>query len=197
MSPEKDTSSTTTPNNNRPQPLRRNLATEQQEQEEDHNTEPPSSPSISPQLPAFPRFSTTTTTTTTRPNSRPPTKSTTKTNAWTKSHWLHLDALLQARKLGALSFQLQNPSTPSVGHDCRHLLGKHVTAQGETMTLERWHLDVVEAFLSQEDASGEGDVEGGAAQIAKRVFALLVGEERRRLGLVSGRDRDGDERDPV
>ena len=62
------------------------------------------------------------------------------------------------------------------------------------MTLEQWHLDVVEAFLSQEDASGERDVEGGAAQIAKRVFALLVGEERRRLGLVSDRDRDGDER---
>ena len=194
MSPEKDTSTTTTPNNNRPQPLRRNLATEQQEQVEDHNTEPPSSPSLSPQLPPFPRFSTTTTTATTRPNSRPPTKATTKTNTWTKSHWLRLDALLQARKLGALSFQLQNPSTPSVGHDCRHLLGKHVTAQGETMTLEQWHLDVVEAFLSQEDASGERDVEGGAAQIAKRVFALLVGEERRRLGLVSDRDRDGDER---
>ena len=61
------------------------------------------------------------------------------------------------------------------------------------MTLERWHLDVVEAFLSEEDASGEVDVERGGAQIAKRVFALLVGEERRRLGLVPGRDRDRDE----
>lgn len=198
MSPEKDTSTATTTNNNRPQPVRSNLATEQQEQEEDHNTEPPSSPSLSPQLPPLPRFSTTipttVTTTTTRSNSRPPTKATTRTNRWTKSHWLRLDALLQARKLGALAFQLQHPSTPSVGHDCRHLLGKHVTAQGETMTLERWHLDVVEAFLSQEHASGEGDVGGGAAQIAKRVFALLVGEERRRLGLVPGRNRDRDER---
>ena len=194
MSPEKDTSTATTTNNNRPQPLRRNLAAEeQQQQEEDHNTEPPSSPSLSPQLPPLPRFSSTTTTTTTQPNSRPPTKATTKPNTWTKSHWLRLDALLQARKLGALSFQLQHPSTPSAGHDCRHLLGKHVTAQGETMTLERWHLDVVEAFLLEEDARGEGDVERGEAQIAKRVFALLVGEERRRLGLVRGRDRDRDE----
>jgi hypothetical protein len=51
------------------------------------------------------------------------------------------------------------------------------------MALQEWHLDVVEAFLSE--TGGEGSWDG--TQIAKRVFALLVGEERRRLGMVPSR----------
>ena len=79
------------------------------------------------------------------------------------------------------------------------------------MALEAWHLDVVEAFRAElaNGAGGGGGGGGGGstaggekkkkksvsvawdeAQIARRVFALLVGEERRRLGRVA-RDRRG------
>lgn len=99
---------------------------------------------------------------------------------WTRSHWERLDALLQERRrVGALAFQLAHPVAKN-GTKPR-LLGKQVVAQGETMTLEQWHIDVVDAFAAEI---------GGAADervLAKRVFALLVGEERRRNGLVPRR----------
>ena len=72
------------------------------------------------------------------------------------------------------------------------------------MEIEGWHLDVVEGFLAEvssglgsgsekatrNSAAGATDVAWDAAQIVKRVFALLVGEERRRLGLVPPRRGD-------
>ena len=63
----------------------------------------------------------------------------------------------------------------------RALLGKEVTAQGESMALDGWHLEVVEAF--RVEVGGVWD----PADLAKRLFSLLVGEERRRLGLVPKR----------
>lgn len=54
------------------------------------------------------------------------------------------------------------------------LLGKDVAAQGERMTLERWHLEIVDAFRA-EVGYGFDDRE-----LAKRLFALIVGEQRRR-----------------
>jgi len=57
------------------------------------------------------------------------------------------------------------------------LLGKNVSADGEKMKLEQWHLEVVDEF--------RGLVPGWEeAIVAKRVFALIVGEERRAMGLV-------------
>ncbi|KAK4120835.1 hypothetical protein N657DRAFT_624458 [Parathielavia appendiculata] len=131
---------------------------------------------------------------------------------WTRAHWLRLDELLQARRSGILQFQLEvarrRPlpfATPGAGttttttrrrrRSCRQLLGKIVTSQGESMALEEWHLDVVEAFLAEVGATTGGGGDGGNAgqmlwdgtQIAKRVFALLVGEERRRVGMVPAR----------
>ncbi|KAK3897722.1 hypothetical protein C8A05DRAFT_19564, partial [Staphylotrichum tortipilum] len=114
---------------------------------------------------------------------------------WTRTHWLTLDALLQARKRGSLHLQLElsrHPTHTTNPQPCRHLLGKQVSAQGETLTLEAWHLDVVEGFLAAaggiEDGFGGKGGKWEAVQIAKRVFALLVGEERRRMGLVPVRD---------
>jgi hypothetical protein len=57
------------------------------------------------------------------------------------------------------------------------------------MPLEGWHLDVVEAFREELGKEGVWD----EAQIAKRVFALLVGEERRREGRVPRRDGEVDD----
>jgi hypothetical protein len=51
------------------------------------------------------------------------------------------------------------------------------------MVLEQWHLDVVDAFRDELPGGTGWDEE----TLAKRVFALLVGEERRRLGLVPSR----------
>jgi hypothetical protein len=178
-----------------------------------------------PTPPTSTTSSTSRTTTTTTTTQHQPLSSKT----WTRPHWLRLDELLQARKRGALPLQLElarGPSSaaattssspprtasgtrPGTG-SCRHLLGKQVSAQGESMILEGWHLDVVEGFLGELVADyGSSPAGGGAGrggygygydeegeeeeeeergwdgvQIAKRVFALLVGEERRRLGLV-------------
>jgi hypothetical protein len=118
---------------------------------------------------------------------------------WTRDHWIRLDELLQARKNGTLQFQLETARRPTASfsssrsnapsQSCRHLFGKIVTAQGESMPLQEWHLDVVEAFLAEISRGGDAgrrQVWDGT-QIAKRVFALLVGEERRRLGMVPSR----------
>jgi serine/arginine repetitive matrix protein 2 len=109
--------------------------------------------------------------------------------AWSRAHWLRLDELLRERRGGgALNFQLRHPpksprftaslaASPGSGA----LLGKQVVSQGEHMTLEQWHLDVVDAFRAEVPSVWGPEV------IAKRLFALLVGEERRRLGLVPKR----------
>lgn len=133
------------------------------------------------------------------PHLPPPTTSRSKPAAprglspttWTRAHWERLDALLQQRRRsGALAFQLAHPVAKN--HSTRpKLLGKQVVAQGETMTLEQWHLDVVDAFAA-EVGGGHGGHAGSAwdeRTLAKRVFALLVGEERRRNGVVAARRR--------
>jgi serine/arginine repetitive matrix protein 2 len=47
------------------------------------------------------------------------------------------------------------------------------------MTLEQWHLDVVDAFAAE---LGSEECAWDEKVLAKRVFALLVVEERRRAG---------------
>lgn len=102
---------------------------------------------------------------------------------WTRTHWLLLDELLQAHRQSPLEFELRHGDAlmtsprrrPSSG-----LLGKQVTSQGESLLLAQWHLDVVDAFKKEVGGWPE-DV------LAKRLFALIVGEERRRMGLVPRR----------
>ncbi|KAL2265537.1 hypothetical protein VTJ83DRAFT_6637 [Remersonia thermophila] len=131
--------------------------------------------------------------------------------SWTRAHWLRLDELLQARRRGPASFRIElarGPLPPSSlyslspfrarrgqeedgpgGWLARRLVGKQVSAHGfsETLTLEGWHVEVVEGFLREVRHYGEGEGEDCAwngVDLARRVFALLVGAERRRLGLV-------------
>lgn len=54
-----------------------------------------------------------------------------------------------------------------------HYLGKTVKSHGTGMTLERWHLDCVDAFKAHVGGWDEG-------VLAKRLFALMLGEETRR-----------------
>lgn len=102
---------------------------------------------------------------------------------WTKRHWLLMDNLLQAYRRNALDFQLRHSDAVMASPRKRassSLLGKMVTSQGERMALEQWHLDVVDAF--------KRDVGGWPEDaLAKRLFSLIVGEERRRGGLVPKR----------
>lgn len=99
---------------------------------------------------------------------------------WTRRHWLRLDELLQTHRRSPLEFELRHADALMASPRRRpssRLLGKQVTSQGEAMVLEQWHLDVADAFKKEVGGWAE-DV------LAKRLFALIVGEERRRSGLV-------------
>lgn len=100
---------------------------------------------------------------------------------WSRRHWVFLDELLQAHRRSPDGFRSRygssSAASPGRPRRSRALLGKVVTSQGEEMVLGQWHLDVVDAF--------KGEVGGWPEDaLAKRLFALIVGEERRRLGLV-------------
>ncbi|KAI1825759.1 hypothetical protein F4861DRAFT_164792 [Xylaria intraflava] len=86
---------------------------------------------------------------------------------WTRNHWTRLDELIQLRRGDPARFAQQTRRSASA------LLGKEVTAQGARLVLEAWHLDVVEAFRAE--VGGWDD-----HALAKRVFALIIGAERRR-----------------
>ncbi|RSL65068.1 hypothetical protein CEP53_003824 [Fusarium sp. AF-6] len=88
---------------------------------------------------------------------------------WTRQHWLFLDELLQLRRQGPYRTNYERRSDK--------YLGKTVKSQGEAMTLERWHLDCVDAFKAEVGGWDE-------ASLAKRLFALILGEERRSRGIV-------------
>lgn len=102
---------------------------------------------------------------------------------WSKRHWLLMDELLQAYRRNALDFQLRHSDAVMTSPKKRtssSLLGKMVTSQGERMALEQWHLDIVDAFKREVGGWPED-------ALAKRLFSLIVGEERRRSGLVPKR----------
>ncbi|KAI3394817.1 hypothetical protein diail_2219 [Diaporthe ilicicola] len=102
---------------------------------------------------------------------------------WSKRHWLLMDELLQAHRRNALDFQLRHSDAVMASPKKRassSLLGKMVTSQGERMALEQWHLDIVDAFKKEVGGWPED-------ALAKRLFSLIVGEERRRDGLVPKR----------
>ena len=86
---------------------------------------------------------------------------------WSKDHWVFLDQLLQLRRQGPFRFDV--PVSKSVG-----LLGKMVEARGAGMKLERYHLDVIDAFKVEVGGWDE-------AILAKRLFALVLGEEDRKM----------------
>lgn len=123
--------------------------------------------------PALPTRPTTTTTTAANPTFANPTAAPARLSptTWSRAHWLRLDELLQRRRRGVFTdTPYYRQSTPrSYGG----LLGKDVAAQGERMTLERWHLEVVDAFRAEVGGFDE-------RELARRLFALVVGEQRRK-----------------
>ncbi|RYP46635.1 hypothetical protein DL769_011377 [Monosporascus sp. CRB-8-3] len=104
---------------------------------------------------------------------RPPLSHTT----WTKDHWLRLEFLAYLRRRDPVAFDPLLPPELDLGFfESHRLRGKEVAAQGARLLLEPWHLEVVEAFRRElgGDACGWDD-----ASLAKRLFALLVAEDRR------------------
>ncbi|KAK2600101.1 hypothetical protein QQS21_005187 [Conoideocrella luteorostrata] len=87
---------------------------------------------------------------------------------WTRQHWLFLDQLLQLRR--------RQPFPINYARRADKYLGKTVKSHGESMTLQRWHLDCVDAFKAEVGLWDEG-------VLAKRLFALILGEQRRRGGM--------------
>lgn len=88
---------------------------------------------------------------------------------WSKDHWRLLDTLVQLRRKGPFPFDLEAAGYVRRDQD---LLGRVAVAGGESMEIEKWHIDVVDAFRAE---VGGWD----KSTLAKRVFALLVGERRR------------------
>ncbi|KAI1110057.1 hypothetical protein F5Y14DRAFT_430448 [Nemania sp. NC0429] len=92
---------------------------------------------------------------------------------WSKQHWQRLDEILQLRRRDPLSFHKLCSLPPREKRASAALLGKEVTARAFRVILEPWHLDVVEAFKLEVGGWDE-------TSISKRVFALIIGEEKRR-----------------
>ncbi|KAK7403572.1 hypothetical protein QQX98_010665 [Neonectria punicea] len=90
-------------------------------------------------------------------------------SVWTRQHWLLLDEFLQLRRAGPYELIYERRADK--------YLGKMVKSHGEAMIMERWHLDIVDAFKA---AVGGWD----EATLVKRLFALIVGEEKRGQGIV-------------
>ncbi|KAL6809011.1 hypothetical protein GGI42DRAFT_228525 [Trichoderma sp. SZMC 28013] len=88
---------------------------------------------------------------------------------WTRRHWIFLDTLLQMRR--------QRPFSEEYEPVSRRYLGKVVTSMGESLVLQKWHLECVDAFKSQIGGWDEGE-------LAKRLFALILGEAQRRRNSV-------------
>lgn len=119
---------------------------------------------------------------------------------WSKDHWRLLDSILQSWKPENQASPSSSDSSASNSEEggsrseqprkrrnstrvISKLLGKNVSSQGEKMRFEQWHLEAVDEF--------RGCVPGWEEKvIAMRVFALIVGEERRALGLVGSSTQD-------
>lgn len=103
---------------------------------------------------------------------------------WSRAHWLLLDSIFQgqrpdtqaASEYGAAGKRRNSTRVIS------KLLGKRISAQGERMRLEQWHLEIVDEFRSIVPGWEE-------VVIAKRLFALIVGEKQRAAGYV-GHNRE-------
>lgn len=129
---------------------------------------------------------------TSSPISSPSTICVLSSTTWSRDHWLLLDSILQSWKPENQSSPNGSGSDDSIygGLDVKggrrrrnstrvisKLLGKNVSAQGEKMKLEQWHLEVVDEF--------RGQVPGWEEKVvAMRVFACIVGERRRAEGLI-------------
>jgi serine/arginine repetitive matrix protein 2 len=100
--------------------------------------------------------------------------------AWSKNHWILLESIVNAHRPTISTDSSSSSSDVSNNQSRRRnstrviskLLGRTVRAEGESMVLQQWHLEVVDEF--------RGVVAGWEEKVvAMRVFALVKGEEKR------------------
>jgi len=104
---------------------------------------------------------------------------------WSREHWLLLDSIIQSWKPENQTDTEEEKRRRNSTRVISNLLGKNVHARGEKMKLQQWHLEVVDEF--------RGYVPGWQeAEIAKRVFACLVDEERRVARMGGRREGEGE-----
>lgn len=85
--------------------------------------------------------------------------------AWSDQHWLLLQAIVRARRKGQF---------PDLGKSrADKYIGMYVNSKGESMKLERWHVDCVDAFSVY---VGGWDEE----ELVKRLASVILGEDRRK-----------------
>lgn len=161
-----------------PSPLRVHNAYQLHDQDKENTPSPPKSPEHRPSQLLQP----------TRPQTIAPAGL--SSVAWSRAHWIRLDELLQLRKKDSMQFQMLFPSIAPSKHP---LTGLEVATQDAKLVLEDWHLEVVEAFRSELVGGPRPLSENGVSQtiwdaknLSKRLFALMVGEERRRSGTYVG-----------
>lgn len=117
------------------------------------------------------------------------------TTTWTREHWIRLDELTRLRRNDPLRFQMLHGNSAGGGNKPHPLVGMEVATGRAALVLESWHLEVVRAFRDAvlgesekrkaENSDGEGEEDTPSwndRALCKRLFALLVGEERRRKG---------------
>ncbi|XMA17146.1 hypothetical protein WAI453_009937 [Rhynchosporium graminicola] len=105
---------------------------------------------------------------------------------WSKDHWRLLDTIAQTWKPEYNNLPMTGDEKESSARRRRNstrvisrLLGKTVFSGHEKMKLEQWHLEAVDEF--------RGCVPGWQEKVvAMRLFALMVGEEKRAKGLAGG-----------
>ncbi|KAH8819988.1 hypothetical protein F5884DRAFT_643019, partial [Xylogone sp. PMI_703] len=95
---------------------------------------------------------------------------------WSRAHWLLLDSIYQEQRP---ENQVDNNDNAKKRRNSTrvisNLLGKRLSAQGERIRLEQWHLEIIDEF--------RGTVPGWEeVVIAKRLFAIIVGEKQRAAG---------------
>jgi hypothetical protein len=115
------------------------------------------------------------------PTPSPPSAPTLSATTWSKAHWKSLHSIYNATKL--LTVSQTKPELEhcnGANHEMRgsvaepsKYLGKTIQAQGKKLTLEQWHLDIVQEFRENVPGWDEG-------VIAKRLFAIIVGEDLRK-----------------
>jgi serine/arginine repetitive matrix protein 2 len=103
--------------------------------------------------------------------------------AWSKAHWKLLHAIYNDSKtlpvpppnINSKNGTGPNHETGESAVEPSKYLGKMIQARGVKLTLEQWHLDIVREFREEVPGWDEG-------VIAKRLFAIIVGEDLRRQG---------------
>ncbi|KAK4166119.1 hypothetical protein QBC43DRAFT_314010 [Cladorrhinum sp. PSN259] len=144
-----------------------------------------------------------------KPHSRASARPALTKQVWTNSHWELLAYILKLRRQGQLSLAPSSSSSSSASKLLGKVIGKRNNPDREHIVLEQWHIDIIHAFKSEMESPQPLPLEGTNSNpssrriekwdeldLAKRLFAVILGEQRRREGKVDRERRLPDGRYP-